>query len=211
MTTPEIAGVPARKWIARAFSIVEDVVYVTLGSMLASCAVTLLLDGIFSFVHQVGTTTAFASTLGLLDRILLILLVVELLYTVQVSFREHAVVPEPFLLVGLIAAIRRVLLLTAEFSQVRPLTETAFQHFVIELEVLTALIVSLAFSLLLLKNRGMLPAERNVVRENEKALADCKGAFACSERPRDSHFEAGPRIGAYADLRPEQEFRFSEA
>jgi uncharacterized membrane protein (DUF373 family) len=41
---------------------------------------------------------------------LLILLIVELLYTVQVSFREHAVMPEPFLLVGLIAAIRRVLL-----------------------------------------------------------------------------------------------------
>ena len=169
MPAPEIAGVPARKWIARAFSIVEDVVYVTLGLMLASCAVTLLFDGIFSFVHQVGRTTAFASTLGLLDRILLILLVVELLYTVQVSFREHAVVPEPFLLVGLIAAIRRVLLLTAEFSQVRPLTETAFQHFVIELAVLTALIVSLAFSLLLLKKRGVVNTERNIPRENEKA------------------------------------------
>ncbi|MDQ6799573.1 MAG: phosphate-starvation-inducible PsiE family protein, partial [Acidobacteriota bacterium] len=112
--------------------------------MLASCAITLLFDGLFTFVHQIGKTTAFASTLGLLGRILLILLVIELLYTVQVSFREHAVVPEPFLLVGLIAAIRRVLLLTAEFSQVRPLAESAFQHFVIELAVLTALIISLA-------------------------------------------------------------------
>ena len=34
----------------------------------------------------------------------------------QVSFRLHAVTPEPFLLVGLIAAIRRVLILTAEFG-----------------------------------------------------------------------------------------------
>jgi hypothetical protein len=46
----------------------------------------------------------------------LILLVIELLYTVQVSFREHGLIPEPFLLVGLIAAIRRVLVLTAEFA-----------------------------------------------------------------------------------------------
>lgn len=36
--------------------------------------------------------------------------------TVQVSFREHALVPEPFLIVGLIAAIRRLLVLTAEFA-----------------------------------------------------------------------------------------------
>ena len=156
----DIAGVPARKWIARAFSIVEDVVYVALGLMLASCAITLLFDGIVTFIRQIGQATAFASTLGLLDRILLILLIVELLYTVQVSFREHAVMPEPFLLVGLIAAIRRVLLLTAEFSQVRALTETMFQHFVIELGVLTILIISLAFSLLLLKKRGASSAER---------------------------------------------------
>jgi uncharacterized membrane protein (DUF373 family) len=59
----------------------------------------------------------------LLDRILLILLIVELLYTVQVSFREHALVPEPFLLVGLISAIRRVLVVTAEFGEWRQKTE----------------------------------------------------------------------------------------
>lgn len=160
MATTDIAGVPARKWIARAFSIVEDVVYVALGLMLASCAITLLFDGIVTFIRQIGHATAFASTLGLLDRILLILLIVELLYTVQVSFREHAVMPEPFLLVGLIAAIRRVLLLTAEFSQVRALTDMEFQHFVIELSVLTVLIISLAFSLLLLRKRGVQTAER---------------------------------------------------
>jgi phosphate starvation-inducible membrane PsiE len=160
LTPSEIAGVSTRKWIARAFSIVEDVVYVGLGLLLTGCAVVLLIDSTVSFVQQVGTASAFASTVGLLDRILLIMLVIELLYTVQVSFREHAVVPEPFLLVGLIAAIRRVLLLTAEFSQVRPLPEPVFRHFVIELAVLTVLIISLAFSLLLLRKRGVVSAER---------------------------------------------------
>ncbi len=36
----------------------------------------------------------------LLDQILLILMVLEILYTVQVSFREHVLSPEPFLVVG---------------------------------------------------------------------------------------------------------------
>lgn len=160
MTRSEIAGVPTRKWIARAFGIVEDFVYVGLGLLLAGAAVALLVDGVIGFVHQFTTANTFANTVILLDRILLVLLVVELLYTVQVSFREHSIVPEPFLLVGLIAAIRRVLIVTAEFSQVRPLSEEIFRRFVIELVVLTVLIVALAFSLLLLGRRAQPTAER---------------------------------------------------
>jgi len=160
VVTTDIVGVPARKWIARAFGIVEDVVYIGLGLLLAGAAVALLIDGVFTFVLHFERTSTFANTIALLDRILLILLVVELLYTVQVSFREHSVVPEPFLLVGLIAAIRRVLILTAEFSPERPLSDAMFQRFVIELGILTILIVSLAFSLLLLRKRGVPSAER---------------------------------------------------
>jgi uncharacterized membrane protein (DUF373 family) len=88
----------------------------------------------------------------LLDRILLILLFIELLYTVQVSFREHALVSEPFLLVGLISAIRRVLVLTAEFGEFRE--KIGAQEFVIELSVLTALIVALVASLIFLRKSG---------------------------------------------------------
>ncbi|CAN5630890.1 hypothetical protein BH20ACI3_BH20ACI3_42060 [soil metagenome] len=90
-----------------------------------------------------------------MDRLLLILLVVELLYTVQVSFREHGLIPEPFLLVGLIAAIRRVLVLIAEFAQIKDQTELVFQHLIIELAVLTFLIVALVVSLVLLRKRGV--------------------------------------------------------
>src|SRR5437588_5977906 len=94
------------------------------------------------------------------DRVLLILLVVELLYTVQVSFREHALMPEPFLLIGLIAGIRRVLLLTAELAQVQEKSDVVFQHFIAELLVLTILIVALVISLVLLRKKNGAVAER---------------------------------------------------
>jgi hypothetical protein len=68
--------------------------------------------------HNLIAGSLTTNIVALLGRVLLILLVVELLYTVQVSFREHALMPEPFLLIGLIAGIRRVLLLTAELAQV---------------------------------------------------------------------------------------------
>jgi uncharacterized membrane protein (DUF373 family) len=145
---------PARTWVARAFSAVEDLVYIGLGVILASCAIVLLGYAFVSFGRSLLTGALPSIITTLLDRILLILLIVELLYTVQVSLREHSVVPEPFLLVGLIAAIRRVLLLTAEFGEFGNKGGSVIVNFLWELAVLTVLIVALAASLSLLRTRA---------------------------------------------------------
>ena len=87
----------------------------------------------------------------LLDRLLLILMIVEILYTVQVSFSEHALVPEPFLIVGLIATIRRLLVLTAEFARLVESNTAAFRAAMLELGLLTLMIVALVVSLVVLK------------------------------------------------------------
>lgn len=146
---------PKRALAARAFTAVEDVVYLGLGVLLAGSAIALLVSSAISFVQNLWARSLTANMVPLLDRILLILLVVEVLYTVQVSFREHGLMPEPFLLVGLIAAIRRVLVLTAEFAEVKEQTPEVFQHLIIELAVLTVLIVTLVISLVLLRKRGV--------------------------------------------------------
>jgi uncharacterized membrane protein (DUF373 family) len=144
----------ARTWIASAFTTVEDVMYIGLGILLALSAAVLLVDAIGSAATSLMTGKFIASMTRLLDRLLLILLIVELLYTVQVSFREHTLMPEPFLLVGLIAAIRRVLLLTAEFGHPSEKGTTGSELLLWELGVLTALILALAVSLSLLRMRG---------------------------------------------------------
>src|SRR5205807_8103014 len=115
------------------------------GLLLAGSALHLLVTGVIDFWRSVASPQP--KVVELLDRILLILLIVELLYTVQLSFREHVLAAEPFLLVGLISAIRRVLLITAEFGEWREKTPGAAHDFVIELAVLTALIVALVVSL----------------------------------------------------------------
>jgi hypothetical protein len=130
--------------------------------VLAGSALSLLVTGVVQFIQSV--VAGNARTVYLLDRILLILLIVKLLYTVQVSFREHALVPEPFLLIGLISAIRRVLLLTAEFGELSKETEGGVQPLVIELAVLTVLIVALAISLVMLRKSGA-----SVVAKRERA------------------------------------------
>jgi hypothetical protein len=144
-----------RAWAASAFTVVEDVVYLGLGILLAGCSIALLVSSGISFGQNLVARSLGTNIVPLLDRILLILLVIELLYTVQVSFREHGLIPEPFLLVGLIAGIRRVLVLTAQLAQIGDQTEAVFRQLIVELAVLTFLIVALVASLVLLRKRGV--------------------------------------------------------
>jgi len=144
----------SRAWVARAFTLVEDVVYLGLALLLSVAAIALLLRVAYVLAFNVATDTFTFKVIGLLDQMLLILLIVELLYTVQVSFREHTIAPEPFLLVGVIAAVRRVLVLTAEFSHLPQQSDALFRQFLAELAVLTVLILVLVICLLLLRKRG---------------------------------------------------------
>ena len=150
----DVRGV--RGWLVRLFTHVEDVVYVGLGALLAGSALVLLGAGVIDFFRQLISGQLPDTIIALLDRILLILMIVEVLYTVQVSFREHTLAPEPFLIVGLIAVTRRVLVLTAEFAKLLEEGELAFRNAMIELALLTLMIVALVASLLMLRRRAVL-------------------------------------------------------
>ena len=151
-------GASARDWIARSFTHVEDILYVALGVLLAAGALVLLADATLTFVTNLVAGTLPSRIIGLLDRVLLVLMFAEIMYTVQVSFREHALVPEPFLVVGLIAAIRRVLVITAEFSEVKDAPRETFNSTMVELGLLTVLSLALVVSLVLLRRRPAMPA-----------------------------------------------------
>ncbi|MDB5312155.1 MAG: hypothetical protein JWO38_6357, partial [Gemmataceae bacterium] len=143
--------------IARAFTAVEDVIYLGLAVLLAGTAGVLLVGAFREAVGSLRDGPHDADIVGRLDRLLLILLVVELLYTVQVSFRERALVPAPFLLVGLIAVIRRVLVVTAALGKSGTTGGTAIEPLLWELGVLSALILAIAVALALLRKRGETP------------------------------------------------------
>lgn len=148
------APVDAREWVARGFTRVEDAVYVGLGLLLAATAVALLVTTGVTLVRSVLERALAARVIDLLDQVLLVFMIVEILYTVQVSFREHVLVPEPFLIVGLIAAIRRVLVLTAEFGDLLTKGGTVFQNAMLELTLLTVMVLALVAALVLVRRRA---------------------------------------------------------
>jgi uncharacterized membrane protein (DUF373 family) len=143
-----------RRVIVQGLSYVEDIVYVGLGLLLTVAALTLLIGALKSSLLALWQHQFLAQAINLLDQILLILLVIELLYTVQVSFREHGLLAEPFLVVALIAVIRRILVLTAELPTLSGASETVFHHAILELALLALMVLLLVSSLILLQRQS---------------------------------------------------------
>ncbi len=136
-----------QRWLAASFSLIEDIIYVGLGFLLAGVATALLITEITYFIQYVYAGVLSENIVMLLDRVLLIIIFVEVLYTVQVSFRQHVLQPGPFLVVGLIAVTRRILVLTAELPKMAKENETLLHNAIIELAMLTVLILALVTSL----------------------------------------------------------------
>jgi uncharacterized membrane protein (DUF373 family) len=146
-------SVDLRELLSQWFSWAEDAIYVGLGLLLIAIAFTLLISELVYFGQYVSTWTLSENIVFLLDRILLIIIFVEVLYTVQVSFRQHILRPEPFLVVGLIAVTRRILVLIAEMSKLAKETPEGFHNAMIELGLLTILIIALVVCLRMLRQQ----------------------------------------------------------
>ena len=141
----------------RAFLGVEVVAYVILGLMLAVAVVIGVFGAGYSLIDAV-VAHGDAETLVLaVDRLLFVLMVVEVLHTVRVSFRSGRLVCEPFLIVGLIASIRRVLVITLETSQAHqpgkwnPDAQALLNSTMLELAVLGGLILVMVVSIYILR------------------------------------------------------------
>jgi uncharacterized membrane protein (DUF373 family) len=153
------------------FARLELAVYVVLGVLLSVTAL-LALAGVMMLLWQgVRDWSATASIFLIIDRLLFIFMLIEILHTVRVSIRSRVLECEPFLIVGLIASIRRILVITLESSELTEKatwstqSESLFRSSMIELAVLGALVLILVVSIYLLRRgNAQSPAETMVGR-----------------------------------------------
>ncbi len=105
-------------------------------------------------------------TLQVLDQLLVVLMLVEILHTVRVSIHSHLLVTEPFLVVGLIASIRRILVITlaaAKMTQEGSWSiqgASIFRASMLELGLLGLLILILVFCITLLRRHA--PSSKDI-------------------------------------------------
>ena len=96
----------------------QDYVASVVGVGLILLAVVLIVSGFYTFAHDLLKENVLTATTGLLDRLLLVLIVAEIVHTVVLSLRTHQLSAQPFIVVGVIAVIRKILLVLSDQASV---------------------------------------------------------------------------------------------
>jgi hypothetical protein len=138
-------------------SVAEMAIYSALAVLLSLTILAALASACKLLLDSVIHWTVATQTLRVLNELLIVLMLAEILHTVRISIRSHVLVTEPFLVVGLIASIRRILVISLEMATLgRELTWTGdnarvFRASMIELGLLSLLVLVLVFSITLLR------------------------------------------------------------
>ena len=125
----------------------QGIAYLAIALGLAIPAVMLVISAGMSML-EVAQLGVLETALAVLDNLLLAFIFVELIETIRIvtTGNERGLfIAEPFLLVGLIAVVRRILLLTAGLEQAESMEK--FQNMVIELGLMTGLVIVLTIAL----------------------------------------------------------------
>ena len=132
------------------FGYVEDFFYVAIAAALSIAGLMLFGYALWDFATHLGQRDFTASILSLLDSLLLVFIVTELIHTVRAIIDEQVLVAEPFLIVGIVAAIRRLIVVSAEAKDL--LGTPQFPDAMLEIGVLTVGVLVLAASVFLMRS-----------------------------------------------------------
>ena len=135
---------------------VESVVLTLIAVVLAVLALLLLGSSVVAMYNALMEGQIRDLAIEILDSVLLVMMTMEIVYTVALSLESHSLVAEPFLIVGAIAAIRRMLVITAESTKLELSNPDAFRNTLIELGLLALIIVAMAISIYILRRSKML-------------------------------------------------------
>ena len=136
----------------------ESAVLILIGLVLVVLAVLMLGSAIMSVVHAAMEGHIREEAIEILDSVLLVMMTMEIVYTVAVSLEAHALVAEPFLIIGAIAAIRRMLVVTATSTKDEHTAPDVFRNTLFELGLLALIVVVMALSIYILRKSETLRA-----------------------------------------------------
>jgi uncharacterized membrane protein (DUF373 family) len=86
--------------------------------------------------------------------VLFVIIVLELLRTVLAHFETDELQLQPFLIIGIISAVRHILTIGARLTLVGEGSGAAFEHSQVELGVEAGVVLALTVALLMLRSRG---------------------------------------------------------
>jgi uncharacterized membrane protein (DUF373 family) len=157
-----------QRFADRALGLLEDAMYWGIAVVLVAGSVALLIAQ-FNTMLRLRNTPASTVMIEILDGLLLIFIFVELLYAVRSCLRSHEIVAEPFLIVGILAGIKEIVVLSVEAATLLD-KGPDFSRAVVEIGVLGAVVLVLALAAF-------------VLRERRRDTVDAGEAAAQEQRP----------------------------
>jgi hypothetical protein len=145
-----------RLWTSHAAKLLgasESALLVVIGVALVLVALLLLYSSMHDLneaVHQ-GTAGIESKAIQILNTVLLVMMTMEIVYTVAISLESHTLKAEPFLIIGVIAGIRRMLVITATSTEAEASRPEQFHNMLLELGLLAATVVALSAAIWILR------------------------------------------------------------
>ena len=143
-------------WADQAMHVGEGAVYAVVGVLLVAAAVLTVGAVGYELVSTLEDGTLDAVTAGL-DGLLLVFILVELLGAVRATVRERKLLAEPFLVVGIIASIKEIVVASLSASD---LEGDAFTDKMTEIAVLGGVVLLLGLTSFLVRRKEREPEER---------------------------------------------------
>ncbi|HVF21267.1 MAG TPA: phosphate-starvation-inducible PsiE family protein [Mycobacteriales bacterium] len=142
----------------KVFTVAEDSVYAVVALLLlASCGV-LLVQAAYHLVTEVPHGAIEAVKLAL-ESLLLVFILVELLAAIRATINERKLVAEPFLLVGIIASIKEIVVTAVDARESFGHDDGVFADSMIAIGVLAGVLLTLSVATLLVRRKEREPAE----------------------------------------------------
>ena len=132
----------------------EDLIYALVAITLVGCAGVVLADTVYDLVTKTGDDGVTKAMQSVLDSLLIVFILVELLSAVRSTLEERRLVAEPFLLVGIIATIKEIVVVSAFAEKGRDVPES-----MLEVGVLGAVLVGLSLATYMLRRKEREPEE----------------------------------------------------
>jgi protein-S-isoprenylcysteine O-methyltransferase Ste14 len=132
----------------------ETGIYVVSALLLLVAAALTLAGTVVDVVEGSSSRRITDAGLFLLDRVLLLFMIAELLYTLRIVNLGGRILVEPFLFIGLIAAVRKVLVVAAEGEE-EGLSTT---ELVVQIGGFGGLVLLLALAIFLLRRSAPVAA-----------------------------------------------------
>jgi uncharacterized membrane protein (DUF373 family) len=134
----------------RGFGFVEDLLYVLVALALSLAGILLFGYAVYDFITKMTEEPLSGLILALLDGLLLVFIITEIIHTIRVVIDEKILVSEPFLVVGIVAAIRRLVVVSAEAKDLFGKPE--FGDAMLEIGVLTGTVLALGATIFMLRH-----------------------------------------------------------